>query len=162
VNIDALGCVGESPSSFCAMLTAAFDQRLAATACLGGLTRISQMPRNTLAELTGTVQALTAGNQSSRQASEFPFDLDEALAAIAPRGVFIVAPLDDADYSADGVKQAVASASAVFKLRGVDQKLRAVYPEKSPAADAQRTDAYQWLDGILKKPAGRSSTQPMN
>jgi len=120
------------------------------------------MPRKALAELTGTAQALTAGNQSSLHPSQIPFDLDEALAAIAPRGVFIVAPLDDADYSADGVKQAVASASAVFKLRGVDQKLRAVYPEKSPAADVQRTDAYQWLDGILKKPAGRSSTQPMN
>ena len=40
-----------------------------------------------------------------------PFDFHEILGAMAPRPVFINAPLNDANFAVAGVRKAVASAS---------------------------------------------------
>ena len=77
--------------------------------------------------------------------------------------MFINASLDDSDFPVDSVKQAVTTAAQVFKLRGVEQKLHAVYPEKSSGfSNAERANTYRWLDEILKKPAGRSTPPSSN
>ena len=163
VNIDALGCIGEGATSRLALYTAAFDQRIAATVCNGGLSAIAQLHGKALANFTHDAQSPQLRERFEHQPTQIPFDLHEVVAAIAPRGVYIISFLADHDLPADGVKQAIVSASPVFKLRGVEQKLHAVYPEKSPASsDTDRADAIRWLDEILKKPAGRSTPQSSN
>lgn len=79
----------------------------------------------------------------------FPFDLHEAVAAIAPRAFFSNSPLEDY-FSAEGVKVGMQSIKEVYKLYGVSEKARAVYPEGGhDFPTAQRKAAYLFLDSEL-------------
>jgi hypothetical protein len=56
------------------------------------------------------------------------------------------APSQDENFDVEAVQQAVASASAVFELRGAARMLKAVYPESGHGfSENVRHDAYQWL-----------------
>jgi hypothetical protein len=146
-----------------ALYTAAFDQRIAATVCSGGLSAIGQLHGNALANFAHDAQSPQLRERFEHEPAKIPFDLHEVVAAIAPRGLYIISPLNDPVFPADGVKQVIASAAPVFKLRGVEQKLRAVYPDNSPASsNTDRADAYHWLDDILKKPAARPTPPASN
>jgi hypothetical protein len=163
VNIDGLGCIGEGATSRLALYTAAFDQRLAATVCSGGLTAIGQLHGRALADFARDAQSPQLRERFEQQPTQIPFDLAEVVAAVAPRALFITAPLENSEFPVDGVKQAVTAAAQVFKLRSVEQKLHAAYPEKSRGfSDADKADAYRWLDETLKKPAGRTTAQSSN
>ncbi len=79
----------------------------------------------------------------------FPFDLHEAVAAIAPRAFFSNSPREDY-FSAEGVKVGMESIKEVYKLYGVTEKARAVYPEGGhDFPTEQRTAAYRFLDSEL-------------
>jgi hypothetical protein len=81
-----------------------------------------------------------------------PFDFSEVLAAIAPRGVFVVAPLRDDNFDVTGVREAVASAEPLYALLGARKKLHAVYPDCGHdfPNDARET-AYRFLDEALRR-----------
>ena len=52
----------------------------------------------------------------------------------------------------DGVKSAVASATAVYELRRVAGLLRVTHPDAGHEfTDAARAEAYTWLDQHLKR-----------
>jgi hypothetical protein len=87
------------------------------------------------------------GNDPARM----PFDFTEVLAAIAPRAVFVNAPISDSNFEVSGVKDCVAAARPIYeKIYGAGDKLVAQYPEGghgfSPAA---REAAYEYLDRWL-------------
>ena len=85
-----------------------------------------------------------------KQPDRMPFDFAEVLAAIAPRGVFIVAPTGDDNFDASGVRDCVAAAQPVFELLSAADRLQAVYPEAGhDFPDAPRAEAYEFLDRIL-------------
>ncbi|HEY2880821.1 MAG TPA: VCBS repeat-containing protein [Pirellulales bacterium] len=163
VNIDALGCIAEGANSRLALYTAAFDQRIAATVCQGKLTTIGELHGKALVDFARDAKSPRLRERYEKQPTQIPFDLAEVVAAIAPRSINIISPLDDADFSPNGVRQAIASAVPVFKLRGVEQKLHAVFPGTSRGfSDAERADAFHWLDDILKKPAARPAPPSSN
>src|SRR5207253_10321844 len=79
--------------------------------------------------------------------AKIPFDFAEVLGTLAPRAVFVSAPLHDTVMDVEGVKSAVASASAVYELRRVGKALQAVYPDSGrDFTAAARAEAYKWLD----------------
>ena len=83
--------------------------------------------------------------------SQMPFDFHEVVAAIAPRPVFINAPLHDSNFAVQGVEEAVASAGEVYRFRGADEKLHVVYPDAGHDFPAEiREPVYQWLRKNLK------------
>ena len=79
-----------------------------------------------------------------------PFDFPELLAAIAPRAIFINAPLNDANFEVSGVKDSLAAAEPIYELHGARDNLRAIYPSVAHdfPPDA-REQAYQFLDRHL-------------
>jgi hypothetical protein len=80
-----------------------------------------------------------------------PFEFSEVLAAIAPRALFINAPLHDDIFDVVGVGECVAAALPVYALLGVGSGIAVHYPNCGHDFPPEvRQAAYQWLDAILR------------
>jgi dienelactone hydrolase len=87
---------------------------------------------------------------------EMPFDFTELLAALAPRPVFVNAPIHDANFELSGVKDCLAAAGPVYALLGARDALTAVHPDAGHGFPPEaREAAYAWLDramGLTRTP----------
>lgn len=82
---------------------------------------------------------------------EIPFDFHELLGALAPRPVFINAPLRDSNFRWRSVDDVVQAASAVYRLYGVPQNLRVEHPDcEHDFPEAMREEAYRLLAEHLR------------
>jgi hypothetical protein len=80
-----------------------------------------------------------------------PFDFPEVLAAIAPRAIYVAAPLHDANFEVSGVRKCIAAALPVFELLGGKGKLVVEYPDCAhDFPDDVRERVYNWLNKELK------------
>jgi hypothetical protein len=80
-----------------------------------------------------------------------PFDFTEILGAIAPRALFINAPLHDANFEVSGVRDCVAAATPVYDLLGAKEALQPVYPDAAHDFPAEvRKQAYDFLEQALR------------
>jgi dienelactone hydrolase len=152
----AYGVIGHSLGGHNAIFVAAFDERIKAvvTSCgfdsfqdyYSGAARVWQpgqgwcqvryMPR--LASYAGRLQ-------------EIPFDFHELLAAIAPRPVFVNAPLHDSNFQHASVDQVVAAARPIYALLGAPDNLRVIHPDcPHDFPDAARQEAYALFDRTLR------------
>ena len=79
-----------------------------------------------------------------------PFDFPEVLAAIAPRHLYIHAPLGDTNFRVQSVKRCAQAASAVYRLLGAPDRIVAVYPPGGHGFPREaRVDAYRFIDEAL-------------
>ena len=77
--------------------------------------------------------------------------LAAALGALAPRPVFVNAPLRDANFQWSSVDRVLAAAREVYTLYGVPTQLSVAHPNSEhDFPDAQRETAYRLLDAVLR------------
>ena len=83
--------------------------------------------------------------------ADIPYDFHELVGALAPRRVFISAPLGDSNFKWQSVDRIAAAALPVFKLHNAGENLRIVHPD-SPHdfLPEVREQAYAWIDSVLK------------
>jgi dienelactone hydrolase len=82
---------------------------------------------------------------------DIPFDFPELLGALAPRMVFINAPLRDANFKWESVDRVAASAREVFQLYGKAENLLVEHPDaEHDFPNEMREKAYQLFDRFLK------------
>ena len=82
---------------------------------------------------------------------QMPFNFPEVLAAIAPRRLFVCAPVNDANFAVAGVKKCEASVKPLYSLLGAEKKCTFEYPDaEHDFPDETRLRAYAWLDEQLK------------
>lgn len=80
-----------------------------------------------------------------------PFDFPELLGAIAPRVMFVNAPLHDGNFRAASVDRCVAAALPIYKLLGGDGNLTVRHPDcDHDFPDAMRAEAYAAIDAVLR------------
>lgn len=85
--------------------------------------------------------------------TEIPFDFHELIGALAPRAVFISAPLHDKNFDWRSVDRVVAAARPVYALYGRPEALQVEHPESEhDFPDAMREKAYALFDSVLKAP----------
>lgn len=78
-----------------------------------------------------------------------PFDFYELIAALAPRPLFVNAPLRDANFRAASVDRILAAARPVYGLWGAESKLSVAHPDSEhDFPDAERMLAYQVLEQL--------------
>jgi len=83
--------------------------------------------------------------------AEIPYDFHELIAALAPRHVFISAPLGDSNFKWQSVDKIVNAALPVFKLHHAAENLRVVHPDCPHDFPPEiREKAYAWIDSVLK------------
>jgi dipeptidyl aminopeptidase/acylaminoacyl peptidase len=150
VDPERIGCIGHSLGGHNGLFTAAFDERIKAVVTSCGFTRFHKYKG-------GDLHGWSSDKYMPRIASDYgfspdrmPFDFTEVIAALAPRPVFIVAPLADDNFSVDGVRDVVTAARPVYELYRQPQHLHAVYPESGhDFPDDAREAAYKFLDEHL-------------
>jgi len=82
---------------------------------------------------------------------DIPFDFQELIGALAPRPVFINAPLADANFQWRSVDEIVAAALPVYRLYGAPQNLRVEHPDCEHDFPPQTRDqAYRFLEAHLR------------
>jgi dipeptidyl aminopeptidase/acylaminoacyl peptidase len=152
VDPERIGCIGHSLGGHNALFTAAFDERIKAVASSCGFTRFARYMGGDLTGWTSERYMPWIAERYGKSPERMPFDFPEVLAAIAPRQVFIVAPVRDDNFDVTGVRESIAAAAPVFALLGAPQRLQVVYPDAGhDFLDAEREAAYKGLDAALGK-----------
>lgn len=146
VDRNRIGCIGHSLGGHNALFTAVFDQRLQVIVTSCGFTAFHRYYEGKLAGWTSDrymprIQAIY-GNDPDR----VPFDFHEVIAALAPRSVYINAPVKDDNFDRAGVQQVVEAAGPIFELRGAADQLRVLYPDSTHDFPKEvRDQMYDWL-----------------
>jgi hypothetical protein len=82
---------------------------------------------------------------------EIPFDFHELIGALAPRPVFVNAPLRDDNFKPDSVEDVLKAASAVYHLYGVPEHLQVEHPDCAhDFPEDMRERAYRLLEEKLR------------
>ena len=83
--------------------------------------------------------------------TDIPFDFHEILGALAPRPVFVSAPLRDSNFQWQSVDRCIAAAREVYTLYNASARLTVAHPDSEhDFPDAQRETAYRLFDSTIK------------
>ena len=151
VDPDRLGTIGHSLGGHNALFTAVFEPRLKAVVTSCGFTAFHDYYKGDLKGWTSDRYMPKIRDVYENNPDKMPFDFPEVLAAIAPRGVYVAAPLHDSNFENSGVRKCIAAAQPVFDLLGAKDQLVAEYPDCAhDFPDDVRERVYQWLEKQLK------------
>jgi acetyl esterase/lipase len=151
VDADRIGCIGHSLGGHNNLFTAVFDPRIKAVVTSCGFTSFHKYMKGDLHGWSSPRYMPLVNTKYNNSPEHMPFDFPEVLAAIAPRAVFVVAPLHDDNFDIAGVRDCLTAAGPIYKLLGHTNHLQAVHPDsKHDFPDAERKQSYEFLDQILK------------
>ncbi len=151
VAANRIGCIGHSLGGHNTLFTSVFEQRIQAVVTSCGFTAFHHYYKGKLAPWAQDKYMPRVREVYNNDPSRISFDFYEIIAALAPRGVFINAPLHDGNFENTGVRKVVKAAKPVFKLIGKESSLQAVYPDCGhDFPENIRQQVYQWLDEQLK------------
>lgn len=151
VDPDRIGCIGHSLGAHNAIFTAAFDLRIRAVVSSCGFTAFEDYYGGNLAGWTSDRYMPRIRDVYDNDPRKVPFDFHEVVGALAPRPLFVNAPLGDDNFDGGGVRKVLAGAAKVYRLRDAADRLHAVYPDTGhDFPDAVRREAYAWLKRWLK------------
>jgi len=143
--------IGHSLGGHNSVYTALFDERLRVVVSSCGLDSFRDYKG-------GDIRGWTHARYMPRlldylkRLKELPIDFGEIIAALAPRTVFISAPLHDDNFKADSVDRLVANARPVFELLGAGDRLILEHPEGvHDFQDAMREKAYGLIEAALSE-----------
>jgi hypothetical protein len=149
------GAIGHSLGAHNALYTAAFDLRIAVVVSSCGFDSYLDYYGADQANWQpgrGWCQERYMPNLAAYRGrlQDIPFDFHEVLGVLAPRPVFINAPLRDANFRWRSVDEVVAAATPVYRLYGVPQNLQVVHPDCEHDFPPQiRDQAYRFIDTFL-------------
>jgi dienelactone hydrolase len=146
VDPERIGAIGHSLGGHNTLFVSAFDTRIkvAVTSC--GFTRFPKYYEGNITGWTSKTYMPSIVTKFEKDPAKMPFDFTEILGVIAPRAVFINAPISDENFEVSGVQDCVTSAMPVFELFSSGHKLQAAYPEaEHDFPPAQRAAAYKLI-----------------
>ncbi len=152
LGAEKIGVIGHSLGGHNALFVAAFDKRIDAVVTSCGFTKFSKYFNGNLKGWAGERYMPLIEKKYGNDPQKMPFDFPEILTAIAPRAVFINAPLHDGNFEVSGVQDCVAAAMPVYdKIFKAKEKLIAVYPDAGhDFPNPIRQQAYQFLARWLR------------
>jgi dienelactone hydrolase len=152
VDADRIGCIGHSLGGHNAVFTAAFDQRLRVVVTSCGFTAFHDYYGGNLCGWTSERYMPRIREVYASDPDRVPFDFHELIAALAPRPVFVNAPLSDDNFPAGGVRKVIAAAASVYELWDAADKLQVEVPDAPHEfPDEVRERAYRFLDAHLER-----------
>jgi len=146
-----LGCIGHSLGGHNTLFLSVFDERVkvAVTSC--GFNSFAKYMGGNLTGWSHKGYMPRIASEYGASAARMPFEFTEVLGAIAPRAVFINAPVGDSNFEVSGVKDCLAAAAPVYALLQATDRLVAVHPDCGhDFPPAVREQAYAFIDRVLK------------
>ena len=155
VDGERIGCIGLSLGGHNSLFVAAFDGRIKVAVSSSGFDSFSDYMGGNLGGWCQRCYMPRIAAAYDRDPKKLPFDFPEVLAAIAPRALYVHAPLQDSNFRADSVRRCVEAAMAVYRLLDAERHTVAVYPPGGHGfpPDA-REAAYAFVDRVLCEKAG--------
>jgi pimeloyl-ACP methyl ester carboxylesterase len=160
VDPDKIGAIGHSLGGHTAMFLGAFDERIKIIVASCGWTqfedydagqKVTQQYGGKLAPWAQDLYMPLVREKFGLDPDRMPFNFDEMIAILAPRYFFSNSPVNDANFSVDGVKKGEKSARKVFEQLGVGDRLEVNYPDAGhDFPTAVRQKAYRRIDEVLK------------
>lgn len=156
VDPERIAAIGHSLGGHNAIFIALFEPRIKAVVSSCGFTRFHKYYGGDLKGWAGPRYMPLIAQRYANDPDRMPFDFPELLAALAPRPMLAVAPLEDDNFEVSGVRDSIEAAAPVYRLLGAEGKLQALYPPAGHdfPADARR-QAYEFLDEALRADLAR-------
>ena len=151
VDPDRIGCIGHSLGGHNTLFLAAFDQRVKVAASSCGFNSFAKYKGGDLAGWSHKGYMPRIAAEYDCDPSRLPFDFTEVLGAIAPRAVFVNAPVGDSNFEISGVHDCLNAAWPVYELYSASDGLVTQHPECGHDFPTEvREAAYGFLDRVLR------------
>jgi dienelactone hydrolase len=157
VDRERIGGIGHSLGGHNTLWLGAFDPRLRALVSSCGFNSLrsyaaSPYGGGTLKNYAQKRYLPRIETRYGNDPTRVPFDWPEVLAALAPRPVFVNAPLRDENFVVEGVRECVNAAQPVYRLLEAPDALQAVYPDAEHTFPPDiRRQAYEFLERALRR-----------
>lgn len=148
VDAARIGVIGHSLGGHNALFLAAFDTRVRAIVTSCGFTSFARYYGGDLTGWTHKGYMPRIAERYAKDPARMPFDFPELLASLAPRPVFVNAPVRDDNFAIEGVRECLDFARPVYrKVFDADDRLVAVHPDAGHSFPTEaRRQAYEFLD----------------
>lgn len=155
VDPERIGCIGLSLGGHNSLFVSVFDDRISAVVSSSGFDSFADYMGGNLGGWCQTCYMPRIATVYDQDPARLPFDFPEVLAALAPRPVYVHAPLGDSNFKVESVRRCVAAAAEVYGLFGMKDSLVAVHPEGGHGFPPEaRQEAYRFLDAVLRAGSG--------
>ena len=151
VDPERIGAIGHSLGGHNSLFIALFDQRVKAVVTSCGFNSFFQYYNGDLTGWSSAKYMPRIAERYGKDPARMPFDFTEVLAAIAPRPVFINAPVDDSNFEVSGVHNCLRAARPVYEeIFNAGDRLVAEHPACGHDFPTDvRERAYAFLDRYL-------------
>lgn len=150
VDGERIGAIGHSLGGHNALYLAAFEPRVKAVVTSCGFNSFAKYKGGDLTGWSHKGYMPRIASVYGKDPVRMPFDFTEVLGVLAPRPVFISAPLHDANFEVSGVRDCVVAAKPVYGLLGDEADLQVVHPDCEHDFPVEvREEAYGFLDMAL-------------
>jgi dienelactone hydrolase len=155
VDAQRMAAIGHSLGGHNALFVALFDDRVRAVVSSCGFTRFARYYGGDLTGWSHAGYMPRIAEVYGKDPARMPFDFPGLLAALAPRRVFVSAPLHDANFDVEGVRETVAAARPAFAASGAADALAAFHPDCAhDFPESARRLAYAHFDAAIGPGAG--------
>jgi dipeptidyl aminopeptidase/acylaminoacyl peptidase len=145
VDARAIGVIGHSLGGHNSLFVAAFDPRIRAVVTSCGFTSFAKYKGGDLKGWSHEGYMPRIATMFGNSPARMPFDFKGVLAVIAPRPLFINAPVGDSNFDVSGVRDTLAAVRGMF-----GENLQVVYPDAGHAFPKPvREQAYAFLRKAL-------------
>jgi dienelactone hydrolase len=150
VDPERIVAIGHSLGGHNAIFAALFDPRIKAVVTSCGFTSFPKYYKGDLTGWSHKGYMPRIASVYGKDPAKMPFDFTELLGALAPRPVFINAPLRDDNFEVSGVDDCVRAAEPVYELLGAKGAVVVVHPDAAHSFPPEiRQQAYAFLDKAL-------------
>ncbi len=150
VDPERIGAIGHSLGGHNALFLAAFDERIKVAVSSCGFNSFAKYYGGDLTGWSHQGYMPRIATEYGKDPALMPFDWTEVLATIAPRHVFVSAPVNDANFEVSGVRDCENAAGPVFELLGVPENLQMIYPDFEHDFPIDiREHAYDFIDKVF-------------
>lgn len=151
VDGDHIGCIGHSLGGHNTLFVGMFDTRIQVMVTSCGFNRFAKYYGGDLTGWSHKGYMPRVAEVYGKDPARMPFDFPEIFGTLAPRAVFINAPLHDENFEVSGVRDCVDAATPIYRLFDAVAQLQAVYPECGHDFPPEiREQAYEFIDAALK------------
>ena len=142
-----IAVIGHSLGGHNSLFVAAFDPRIRVTVTSCGFTSFAKYYGGNLKGWTSPRYMPLINDVYGNDPKKVPFDFTDVLAAIAPRALFVNAPLRDSNFEVSGVRDVIAAVSKRFP-KG---RLQVEYPDaEHDFPPANRRQAYEFMERLVR------------